>query len=215
MAAVHKRCDWAILLRDGYSVFKGNTHHTAQIYLNESIGDDGKFNASGRVGTPKGALITGARLERNGKISTSFFYGEAADLVVDLDVTAPIPVFSIELLLRQGDGTPLAFCPSGLAQNWHINGTPGKHRIRCQLPSLLLANGPYAIDLMLAVSGRYFVDEVLAALRFHIEPTAIGDMNWEFHQRTNQGCFYWDVKFAKESARMTDRMVEHKVSMVK
>jgi hypothetical protein len=120
-------------------------------------------------------------------------------------VTEPGPSFAVELLLRQHDGTPLAFCPSGLAKNWNVPGRLGSYLIRCRLPFLNLANGSYAIDLMLAVSGQYFLDEVPAALRFTVMPTAIGAMNWEFHQRTNQGSFYWDVEFDHEpsGARQT------------
>ena len=110
---------------------------------------------------------------------------------------ASIPI-DVELILRQKDGIPVAFCPSGYLREWHIDGMTGLVRVRCQLPELLLARGSYSIDLILAHTGTAFLDYIESGLGFTIESAAVGPRNWSFDQVRNQGCFIWEAEFATE-----------------
>jgi lipopolysaccharide transport system ATP-binding protein len=194
LAAVRKLCPRTLLLQGGRLHFDGETRQAVSAYLGEETSLEGRFNPAGRQGRPGRAQILDAWLEKDSEPAGHFLFDDGVELVIDLETDGG-PPFSIELMLRQADGIPAAFAPSGLAQDWDIHSGPGRVRVRAQLPPLRLAAGRYSIDLILAESGIRFLDRVESAVAFHVDSSAVGNRNWQFKQGTGQGHSLWDVRF--------------------
>jgi lipopolysaccharide transport system ATP-binding protein len=200
MAAVQSLCSRAVMLVRGQVAKVGAAADTVTAYLAGVQRLDGRFNTSGRNQPPGAAEIVDAWMERNGAPVDSFLHGDGADVVIEIELREATSSLAVELILRQQDGLAVAFCPSGLAKDWHINAAAGRARVRCRLPRLNLARGPYTLDLILAVSGVGFVDYVESGLGFAVESAAVGPRNWGFEQGRGQGCFLWDVAFEMDGA---------------
>jgi hypothetical protein len=121
-------------------------------------------------------------------------FGDAAVVVLRVAIRERVR-FSVELLLRQQDGLPVAFAASGLGQGWEINQPPGEVTVRCRLPAARYAAGPYSIDVMAARTGVSFFDYLESGLAFEVEGVALGGRNWSFNQNSGQGYAVWDVAF--------------------
>jgi hypothetical protein len=133
-------------------------------------------------------------LERDGIRTGSLQFGDTAAVVLRLAIRERVR-FSLELLLRQQDGLPVAFAPSGLAKGWEVNQPPGEITVRCRLPAARYAAGPYSIDVIAALTGMQFLDYIESGLGFEVEGVAIGDRNWSFDQNRGQGYAVWDVDY--------------------
>jgi hypothetical protein len=155
------------------------------------------FDSTGRIVTPRSAEIRNAWLSNGRHKTHSFKFGESPEVIIEIVVSEQC-VFSVELLLRQKDGIPLAFAPSGLACDWEVRAIPGTLNIRCLLPQLKLGVGEYSLDLIVADTGRGFFDYVESAVRFLVEEVAIGPRGWCFRQDRGQGAFLMDVQYFTE-----------------
>ncbi len=195
MGAVQNLCHRAVLLERGQVRMIGTSADAVQSYMATARQTDGGFNAVGRRFAPHNVEIVDAWLERNGLRTGSLHFGDAAAVVLRLAIRERTR-FSIELILRQQDGVPVAFAPSGLAKGWEINEPPGEITVRCQLPAARYAAGPYSIDLIAALTGVQFLDYVESGVGFEIEGVGIGEGNWPFSQNGGQGYAVWDVQYA-------------------
>lgn len=194
MGAVQKICSRALLLEQGELVMDGPAAEVTTAYL--TAGQvEGQFNAAQRRVQPRQVEILDAWLEQAGQRTSSFLFGDRPCVILLVRVKESCR-FSVELILRQQDGLPVAFAPSGLAQGWELSPRPGIIRIRCQLPPLHYASGTYSVDLIAAQAGQAFLDYVESGLTFHIENSAIGERHWSFRQSCGQGFLYWDVQFS-------------------
>jgi lipopolysaccharide transport system ATP-binding protein len=195
MAAIQKLCPRSILLQEGRLSINGESTDVIRQYLGGTSQADGRLNTAGRWFPPKDVAIRDAWLEKGGIQTSSLLFGETADVMIEVEVKVP-HVFSVELILRQADGVPVAFAPSGLAFDWEIDGTPGIITVHAQLPPAQLAIGNYSIDLILAETGVGFLDYIESAITFSVESAAIGKRNWSFSQKRGQGYELWDVMFS-------------------
>jgi lipopolysaccharide transport system ATP-binding protein len=194
MAAVRKLCPRTLFLQGGRLQFDGETRQAVSAYLGEETTQEGRFNPTGRQGHPVRAQILDAWLEKDGAPAGNFLFNDAAELVIDLKADAG-PSFGVELILRQADGIPTAFAPSGLAQDWEVHPAPDPVRIRAALPPLRLAAGRYSIDILLAETGIAYLDRVESAVTFSVDSSALGNRSWQFRQARGQGHSLWDVRF--------------------
>jgi lipopolysaccharide transport system ATP-binding protein len=195
MAAIQKLCPRSILLVEGRLALDSESTRVIQEYLGGARQADGRLNTGGRQFPPKYVVIRDAWLEKGGIQTSSLLFGDSADLIIEIEVKEQ-RVFSVELILRQADGLPVAFAPSGLAFDKEIEGIPGIITVRAQLPPARLAIGDYSIDIILADTGVGFFDYIESAIAFTVESAAIGKRNWSFSQRRGQGHELWDVKFS-------------------
>jgi lipopolysaccharide transport system ATP-binding protein len=199
MSAVRNLCSRVLLLNGGRLEMDGPPAETIQAYLHQTRSrDDNQLSLAGRRFTPKQAAIVNGWLEREGQPAETFFFGDAPAVVIEFEVRQRERI-AVELVLRQADGLPVAFAPSGLSRGWEIDAEPGSYRVTASLPKLQWAAGEYALDLILCRSGQYFIDYVEGALYFTIEETAIGPANWQFQQSMGQGSHLLDVDFRLES----------------
>ncbi len=197
MAAVQKLCPRAILLRDGRIFLDGEAAQSIRTYMGQGA-VAGRLNLERRHIRPDRVAICNAWLETKGQKTSSLLFGDSPTLMIEVEVQEPT-TFSVELILRQADGVPVAFAPSGLAQDWQITAERGLTVIHAKLPSVKLAIGRYSIDLMLAEAGIRFFDLIESAITFNIDGAAIGKKNWSFTQRSGQGHELWDVRFGIEN----------------
>jgi homopolymeric O-antigen transport system ATP-binding protein len=194
MAAVAKLCSGAILLEKGRALFSGACDKTIQQYIRKGSACENKIDFSRRQAEPYSMCIKDAYLIRNGVQTSEVFFGDEVQLLIEINVTSPAR-FSVELVLRDDNETPIAFSRSGLSQDLEFPSRPGEATIRCELPRLQLAQGTYSLDLILAQAGVRFYDYLESGLKFTVQEAAIGARNWSFRQSRGQGCLLWDVKY--------------------
>ncbi len=199
MGAVQKICSRALLLEQGELVMDGPAAEVTTHYLKAGQ-IEGQFSAAQRRVQPRKVEIIDAWMEHEGHRASSFLFGDQPCVLIALAVKERCR-FSVELILRQQDGLPVAFAPSGLAKEWELSPDPGIIRVRCRLPPLTLAAGSYSIDLIAAFTNHSFLDCVESALAFHVETSAIGERSWAFRQSRGQGFLYWDVTFSLDVQR--------------
>lgn len=199
MGAVRNLCTRAILLELGRVRLNGDTSEVIQSYMATARQYDGRMNRAGRRFTPTVIEIIDAYLECEGNPTGHLSFGDTADVVLHLMARQPVR-FSVELILRQQDGVPVAFAPSGLASGFELDVGPGPVTVRCRLPPAKYAAGLYSIDLIAATTGVQFLDYIESGLSFEVEGVAIGERNWAFSQAIGQGCIVWDVQFSREES---------------
>ena len=194
MAAVQKLCPRGLLLDQAHLKLTGPSADVVRRYLGAIEQDCGRFNPAGRTHSSSHVEIVDAWLENRGERTGSLMFGDCPTVFVEVRVREPC-TFAVELLLRQEDRLPVAFSPSGLANNWEIKAEMGRIVVAAELPPVHYATGRYSLDIMLAVSGFAFLDYVESALAFDIDSAAVGDRNWHFSQATGQGFLLWDVRY--------------------
>jgi lipopolysaccharide transport system ATP-binding protein len=197
MAALAKLCTRGIVLDRGRVELNAEAGEAVRLYLTAGERTSSGFNAGGRRVVPRSVEIVDAHLERDGCETDTIIHGDKADLIVTIDVKEQT-LFSVELLLRQQEGLPIAFAPSGLALGWELELAPGRVAVRCSLPPWNFASGTYSIDVILANTGRGFLDYIESALRVSVDSAAVGPRNWQFSQAGGQGCYLWDVHYTLE-----------------
>jgi lipopolysaccharide transport system ATP-binding protein len=200
LAAVQKLCPRTIFLSAGRIKVDSNSGSAIREYLGGSQAQ-GRFDSGGRTMQPKRVKVLNAWLEQEGAPSSVFLFGDKPDLFIEIDVMQET-VFSAELILRQADGIPIAFAPSGLAKDWEVDGLTGPVTIRAELPAFALAAGGYSIDIILGETGVRFLDCIESAICFNVDSSSIGERNWHFFQSRGQGHYLWDVVYHK--IRTTD-----------
>jgi len=205
MGAIQKLCPRSILLEEGRLSLNGESTEVIRQYLGGARRADGRLNTAGRHFPPRCVEIRDAWLEKEGVQTSCLLFGDRADIIIQVEVKEP-KVFSVELILRQADGMPVAFAPSGLAFDWELDGAPGVITIRAELPPARLAVGNYSVDIMLADTGVRFFDYIESAITFRIESAAIGKRNWCFSQKRGQGHELWDVKFSVDTRLEASRI---------
>jgi hypothetical protein len=200
MAAVEKLCPRTLVLSDGNVHLDDDSGTAIRHYLGCDKQVMGQFNANRPHGSAKRVAIDDAWIEKGDVITSSLLFGDSPTVSMKLKVFEKT-TFSVELILRQGDGIPIAFAPSGLAQDWILTAEAGMMTVLAHLPKLQLAMDDYTIDLAIADTGRGYFDYVESALGFTMQRSAIGSRNWQFSQRRGQGNVLWDVSF--ESSTIT------------
>lgn len=195
MAAVQKLCPRSILLRGGQMKLDADTRSVIREYTNGSSSKAGHFNVTGRHNEPKNVKVLNAWLKKDGVQTDTFIFDDRPELFLDIEVVERC-LFCVELILRQADNVPVAFAPSGLAQDWEVDASKGRIIIKAQLPQLNMAAGSYSLDVILAETGVRFLDYVESAISFNVDSTAIGGRNWMFFQARGQGHSLLDVKYS-------------------
>lgn len=194
MAVVQSLCENCIYLEMGKVVANGTAGMVVKEYLGNSAVEFKTFSLQGRKFKPLNCEIISAHLEVTGKSVGAIIFGDQANIILMIKVNYPIR-FAVELILRQQDGVPVAFAPSGLARGWEVDGYPGKLVIRCKLPPAFLAAGKYSIDLMTVQTKKQILDHIESAINFTIDSSSIGNKNWNFTQTKGQGHQLWDVEY--------------------
>jgi lipopolysaccharide transport system ATP-binding protein len=195
MAAVRKLCGRSILLDDGRKEADCDSPTAITKHMG-SRGNSGlALNTSGRRSRPTKAEIVDAWMENDASKTDTFLFGDAACLFMRVRVSQEC-CLSAEMVLRDQDGVPVAFAPSGWAFDWEVDLKPGEYTIDVRIPPMWFARGLYSIDLMLAETGTAFLDCIEHAISFQIADAAIGRRNWSFAQSRGQGFNLWDVEFS-------------------
>jgi len=194
MAPIRKLCKRAIVLQKGQIIIDSDSASAIARYMGVEETSTGRLNLNKRYSPYQDVEIVDGWMENHGIHADTFLFDDAPTLILDIEIHQSRH-FSVELLLRQADSMPVAFAPSGLAQDWEIVGKPGRIRIQAQLPPMRLARGNYSLDLILADTGARILDNLESGISFTMDGSAIGRRNWDFSQSSNQGCVLWDVKY--------------------
>jgi len=195
MAAITKLCHDVMLIDRGNLVRKGTAKDVVGQYLGAGPETASSIDLSRRIVRNEKVTIESGFLTRDGTSPIDeFLFGE--NIKVKLGIRAnEATSFSVELLLRDDQGLPIAFSPGGLGFDSEFTIQAGNARsIACELLDLKLAEGSYSLDVMLANTGIGFYDYIESGLRFKIAPTAIADRNWTFRQSRGQGCLLLSTK---------------------
>jgi lipopolysaccharide transport system ATP-binding protein len=194
MAPIRKLCKRAVVLQKGQLILDSDPTSAIGRYMGLDVNSTGRLNLKKRLSPAEGVEIVDGWMENHGVRADTFLFDDTPTLVLDIDIQKPAP-FSIELLLRQADSLPVAFSPSGMAQDWEVAGKPGRIRVRATLPPMRWAKGTYSLDLILAETGVRFLDYLEAGISFTMDGSALGRRNWDYLQSAGQGCLLWDVKY--------------------
>lgn len=194
MGSITRLCSRAIMLDQGQIAAVGASAEVVAVYMGKDERQGIGVDFSRRRAESDLIRIADAWLEREGVRSTKFVFGEEPAVIIAIQIAEPIS-FSVELLLRDQQGMPVAFAPGGLSQDGEYFARPGEAFVRCRLPALRLAQGKYSLDLMLAKANIRFFDCLESALSFSILEMPIGKQNWPFRQSRGQGCLLWDVRY--------------------
>ena len=195
ISAIKKICPRSFLMGEGQLIQDGDSSLVTRAYIAATNQKLEQFDASRRQGSSDSVKIINAYFVReDGSVTDTFLFSDSVTLMIQVDVLQPTK-FCVELILRQAEGVPVAFAPSGLAYDWEVEGTSGPLTVKAQLPPLRFAAGMYSIDIILGESGVRFHDYIESAISFFIDHTAIGKMNWRFSQSRGQGYCLWDVGY--------------------
>ena len=194
MAPIRKLCTRAIVLQKGQVIMDSDPTSAIGCYMGLDEISTGRLNLKRRYSPFESVEIVDGWMENDGIQADTFLFDDTPTLVLDIKIHQPVP-FSIELVLRQADTIPVAFAPSGMAQDWEVIGKPGRVRVKAKLPPMRLARGQYSLDLILADTGARILDNLESGISFTMDGSAIGRRNWNFSQSSGQGCVLWDVKY--------------------
>jgi lipopolysaccharide transport system ATP-binding protein len=194
MGAIQNLCQTCLWLQRGQLVSQGDSRSIIRQYLRGEATEFGCFDNSGRTKRPVRAVVRNAWLEKDQVRVGHLIFGDEVDLVMEIEVFEKT-LIGVELLLRQADGVPVAFAPSGLVQDNDLSSQPGFVTVRASLPPAFLAVGPYSIDLALAESGVCLLDYIESGIKFHVDTAAFGSRNWSYLQNHGRGHTLWDVTF--------------------
>jgi hypothetical protein len=194
MGAIQNLCSKCVWLRGGELASEGESQTVIREYLGGGTTTYGCLDESGRVNTPSQAIIRKAWLEKEGARIGHLIFGDQVDLIMEIEVLHKSRI-AVELVLRQADGVPVAFAPSGRVQDLEFEAQPGSFILRAGLPPALLALGTYSIDLRLLETDVRDFDQIQSGIRFHVDSAVAGLRNWAFFQKWGHGHVLWDVKF--------------------
>ncbi len=166
MGAIQNLCRKCVWLRAGELASVGDSGTVIREYLGGGAAEYGRFDSSGRTTKPShaAAIIRNAWLEKEGTRLGHLIFGDQVDLIIEIEVLQKSRI-AVELVLRQADGVPVAFAPSGRVQDLEFNAEPGRMILRAGLPPALLAIGAYSIDLRLLETDVLEFDQIESAIR--------------------------------------------------
>jgi lipopolysaccharide transport system ATP-binding protein len=195
MAAITKLCQDVILVDAGALVRKGSASDVVSQYLGAGLATASSIDLSRRTVPTDQIIIESGFLTRDGITPIDeFLFGENMQVRVTVRAKERVP-FSVELLLRDDQGLPIAFSPGGLGFDSEFALEPNNSRtIVCHLQNAQLAEGSYSFDVILAHTGVGFYDYIESGLRFRIAPTVIASRNWPFRQSRGQGSVLLSAK---------------------
>jgi lipopolysaccharide transport system ATP-binding protein len=194
MAPIRRLCRRAIVMQKGRIIVDSDPASAIANYMGVDNTSIGRLNLHKRLFTCDGVEIVDGWLENHGNRADTFRFDDTPTMILVINIHQACR-FSVELILRQADTFPVGFAPSGMAQNWEIDGKCGRICVRAQFAPLRLANGNYSLDLILADTGVRCLDHLESGICFRVEGNVPGHRKWDFSQSTGQGCILLDVKY--------------------
>lgn len=193
IAAVAALCGSALLLRKGRLVTQGPVGEVIAAYAAELRPACEGFNARSRRGTPTGCRIVDAWLVVDGEHGGRIDWDSPFEIVMEVDVEREMTL-SPEYLIRDNNGSPILFSPTGLQQGVALRLGAGRHRLTAECPALRLATGMYSVDLMLAESGVRTYDHCESALQFEVTEYRSRPHGFRFSQQHGLGHMPFEVR---------------------
>jgi len=198
IAAVASLCSSAVLLRRGALVASGPVSGVVATYAAQSRPAGEGFHVEGRCGQPSDCRIADAWLVVDGQRAERMDWDSPFEIVVDVMADHDITI-STEYLIRDANGLPILFSPTGLQQNVKLQLPSGRHRVTASCPALGLATGSYAIDLMLVESGTRIFDCCESALHFEVTEYRSRPHGWRYTHEHRQGFMPFLVQVTAQS----------------
>ena len=186
MDAVSALCNKGIYLRNGMVQKTGQTEEIISDYLSYKGSGKGHFIRPNELRPTSEWRIVEAYLSQNGKKTDTLTQSMPIILHLSFEGSKQQKI-SFEYILRDEKGKPIGFCPLGLGYAEEHNLNPGKFVYLHDIHLPLLASGFYSLDLILAESGKRFLDNIEKALSFSIESTYNPQTSWSFRQEMGQG----------------------------
>ena len=185
-AAIRSLSDRVLLLENGYVDSFGNVENVVGRYTQPEKLHAGSFDPTNCSHKSGECDVSDAWIEVDGaRSSSSIDWDQEFSFVVVLTVHTRITC-SPEFLIRDHDGVPTLFAPTGHYGGFSCNLSPGTYELRSTCSGLRLASGIYLVDVALAHSGSKFFVYYKSALRLEISEIAYGDNRWHYTQRLQQ-----------------------------
>lgn len=187
IAAVKGLCNKGIELEKGMIKSNGIIYDVVDSYLRlNQLEENGHLfiekNKQDRVIT-----ITEAYIRVNGRDVLEYVNGSKFEIFWNLFCFEDTE-YSIEILIKDRDKSPILFSPIGLMNGWKSNAKSGETlSLNTELILPTLASGIYYIDLILVISGKFFIHYVEDALNIKVKDNFILDTGWNFKQSGGQG----------------------------
>jgi lipopolysaccharide transport system ATP-binding protein len=203
IAAVAALCTSGIFLRRGRLVQRGPVAEVITAYAADGRPAGEGFSTAGRRAAPTGCRVVDAWLAVDGQQGSRLDWDSPFEIVMDVVAERDIDV-STEYLIRDNNGAPILFSPTGLQQGITVTLPAGRHRITAACPALRLATGSYSIDLMLVESGVRSFDHCESALQFDITEYRSRPHGWRYTQAHGQGFMPFEVQVKVEEVPAAD-----------
>lgn len=197
MGAIQQLCTKCILLEKGKLKEIGDVQKITDIYMNTERKENG-VNVKNRHFMPTEIIINEAYLMRNNYISEDFSYGDPMRIQIGLNSITLRDKISFEVIIRDINGYPIIFLPSGLRFNQEFDIDIGRHHLICDIPYLPLAQGKYFIDLILAKKKDKFYDYIERGLKFNITQSDPKHTGYQYNQNSRQGSVHIEADFKKK-----------------
>jgi lipopolysaccharide transport system ATP-binding protein len=192
--AISTLCSRCLLLDNARLALDSLPSVAIRAYRTNDANEGAEFKRSDAHNTSE-AWISNAWMEQHGYKIQSVRNNEALDIYVQVSASA-CQRLSFEVMVRDSDYRPVLFAPLGLAYGMEHELCQGSSLARIQVRLPYLAVGRYHVDLILAETGRRFVDYIENALAFEIENNFIEGTGWSFQQSRSQGCCLLQVDCA-------------------
>ncbi len=189
-AAVKRLCHRAVLLKSGAVEMIGSPDEAFRRYRVRPVGTE--LNRHNRRQDTNLIEIEDAYLSTEGAVTCDFDQADRVRLTLTVCAKSEA-TFWLEALVRDGEGNPILFAPTGLTQDFKRNVTPGRYTLGYDLQLPSMASGEYSLDLNLAGGYFGFHDYLEQALRFTITAPSVMEMAWEYLQSRGQGCVLFEV----------------------
>jgi len=193
MANIIQLCNRCVLLDNGKILADGNTREIVEQYM--SANRENQNYERDITRKPHGSYIQSASILEPENRMLEFGEILHVQVVCHSDVTV---IVAIEFIIRDESMHPIIFLPSGLRFGTEFELLPDTPiTIRCTIGPLPLAVGKYAIDILLARSGRAVDDRQENALHFQITYADPCGTHSQFTQQQRQGCVHIPATFTQ------------------
>ncbi|HLK16567.1 MAG TPA: polysaccharide ABC transporter ATP-binding protein [Fimbriimonadaceae bacterium] len=202
-AAVRGLCNRCILLSGGRIAAEGSPSDVYRVYRGDASNVD--FSEKGRTMRAQGAVFRNAYWTVDGVPTRELLPSHLATLVLEVDVNTD-QSFSVEFLIRDSAGQPVAFVPCGLIYGYTHTLPTGMYRFEIDVDLPIMASGEYSLELISGIPGKVMLDQIEHALRFSVNAPLLGSEGWDFRQDRGQGCLTMNVRDVRSSAQTSARV---------
>ena len=198
MSAVRTLCERGILLNEGGVELDSDVQSVTSRYLSGDAPHDLKFNAEGRHFEPLEIRVVNGGVRQGNRDRSIVVSGEPFAIELEIVALERCP-FSVELLVRDSQHEPVAFCAGGYQRNFVVDPTSEFLKVAIDIQNIDLAGGTYYVDVMIVDTGVKYFDCIDRAISFDVTHRSSALSKWSFTQSRRQGSVLLDAHFSSKA----------------